>query len=159
MIDAIKKYGGYLLLIPIGLFLVIFVAPLFLLALLWKKVVGFWLNFRFRLKHNFPDKEILFIYSNSPIWLEYIEESLLDKLQHNAVFLNWSERSKWNSSQLEVKVFRHWADDKEFNPMAIVFEENLKVRTIRFYKAFKNRNHGDERLLKLKQKELLSYVN
>lgn len=159
MTDAIKKYGGYLLLIPIGLILVIFVAPLFLLALLWKEVIGSWLNFRFRSKHNFPDKNILFIYSNNPSWKEYIEENLLTKIQPNAVFLNWSERSKWDSSQLEVKVFKHWSDHKEFNPMAIVFEENRKVRTIRFYKAFKNRKHGDENLLKLKQKELFSYVN
>lgn len=159
MIDAIKKYGGYLLLIPIGLILVIFVAPVFLLSLIWKKITGFWLNFRFRSKHNFPEKNVLFIYSNSPSWKDYIEENLLGKLQPNAVFLNWSERSKWNSSQLEVKVFNHWANDKEFNPMAIVFQENRKVRTIRFYKAFKNRTHGDEKLLELKQKELFSYVN
>tara|TARA_R110002096_G_scaffold435139_1_gene659482 strand:- start:1735 stop:2214 length:480 start_codon:yes stop_codon:yes gene_type:complete len=159
MTDAIKKYGGYLLLIPIGLFLVIFVAPIFLLALLWDKIIGYWLNVRFRLKHKFPKKNILFIYSNSPNWKDYIDDNLLDKLQPSTIFLNWSERSNWNTSQLEVKVFKHWASDREFNPMAIVFEENSKVRTIRFYKAFKNRNHGDEKLLQLKEKELFSYVN
>lgn len=157
--ETIKTYLGILLLIPLGIILIVVGGPIFLIFLLIRQLISLWLILRFRFKHKLSEKHILFIYSNSPTWKEYIEDNLLPKLEKQSIFLNWSERSKWDSSQLEVKVFSHWAGEKEFNPMAIVLDKFLRVKTIRFYKAFKNRNHGDETLLKQKEEELTSYIN
>lgn len=43
--------------------------------------------------------------------------------------------------------------------MAIIFDKKLDVKTIRFYQAFKNKNHGDDTLLKQKELELFSYLS
>ena len=41
-------------------------------------------------------KDILLVYSDSPIWREYVLSEILPLVQERAVVLNWSERSKWS---------------------------------------------------------------
>jgi hypothetical protein len=40
-------------------------------------------------------RDILFVYSNSPVWHDYLEQRLLPWLEDRAVVLNWSDRSRW----------------------------------------------------------------
>ena len=40
-------------------------------------------------------RRVIFVYSNSPVWREYVEERILPRLPANAAILNWSERSRW----------------------------------------------------------------
>lgn len=39
-------------------------------------------------------RDILFVYSNSPVWHDYLEQRLLPLLGDRAVVLNWSDRSE-----------------------------------------------------------------
>jgi len=43
-------------------------------------------------------KDVLFVYSDSPIWSEYLEAQVLPKIAQRAVVLNWSKRKRWKAS-------------------------------------------------------------
>src|SRR5215831_2705477 len=45
-------------------------------------------------------KDTLVVYSNSPIWQDYMTEQVLPLVQERAVVLNWSERSTWRKWRL-----------------------------------------------------------
>src|SRR2546430_3467987 len=62
-------------------------------------------------------KDILFVYSDSPIWRDYMATEILPLVQDRAVVLNWSERKKWRRWRLGVAVFHHFAGGREFNPL------------------------------------------
>lgn len=83
----------------------------------------------------------LVVYSNSPIWQEYLETQVIARLGERAVVLNWSERTRWTLS-LPVILFRVFGGTRDFNPIAIVFEPLLWPRRFRFYKAFRSFKHG-----------------
>src|SRR5688572_13185008 len=40
-------------------------------------------------------KDILFVYSDSPIWHDYIEQQIIPQIEARAVILNWSDRRHW----------------------------------------------------------------
>jgi hypothetical protein len=50
-------------------------------------------------------KDVLLIYSNSPIWHEYMTTRILPLVQQRATVLNWSERKNWQKWALAVRVF------------------------------------------------------
>lgn len=134
---------------------IIALTPFFLLMFLSWLVRRLWLNTRFRIKWGKKDKHILFIYSESPNWQQYIETNIVPRINQKAVLLNWSKRSEWKTNKpLEAKVLEHWGSEREFNPLAIVFMPRGMVKVIRFHKAFKDYKHGKEALLKRKEKEL-----
>jgi hypothetical protein len=92
----------------------------------------------------------LFVYSNSPIWSEYIEQEIIPHIQGKAVILNWSERKTWKPS-LAVWAFHYFGGRRNFNPMAIVFRPFRLHGTFRFYDAFQDYKRGRfESLIKLK---------
>jgi hypothetical protein len=93
------------------------------------------------------------VYSDSPIWKEYIEREILPYIQDYAVILNWSERRKWKSS-LAVLAFRYFGGYRNFNPMALVFRPFHFVRTYRFFEAFKDLKKGDPKQVEEIKKEL-----
>lgn len=84
---------------------------------------------------------ILFVYSDSPIWTDYIHKEILPYIDHKAVVLNWSERKRWKVS-LAVLAFRFYGGNQSFNPIAIVFRPFRFHREFRFYEAFKDFKHG-----------------
>lgn len=135
------------------------VAPLFIAILLGLYFYGLWLNYQFRSKWKSHDKHILFVYSESPNWQLYIEQNIVPRIEDEAVFLNWSKRSEWKKSKpLEAKILSHWGGGSEFNPMAIVFMPRGKIKTVRFYQAFKDFKHGNSDLLRRKEAKLYSYL-
>jgi hypothetical protein len=75
------------------------------------------------------------------VWQAYFETQVIPRLGDRAVILNWSERKRWNRT-LPVLLFRVFAGDRSFNPVAIVFEPLRWPRSFRFYKAFKASKHG-----------------
>jgi hypothetical protein len=107
-------------------------------------------------------KCLLFVYSDSPVWKDYIETNIIPKISESAAILNWSERVKWAlDSKLEVKVFKKWAgvnlfeikkklevEGRDYNPIAILFEPGGQVKVIRFWIAFKEYKHGKIERLK-----------
>jgi|GEM_PF-2809985 len=81
-------------------------------------VVIFWLR---------RGKRILFVYSDSPNWKEYIEGNILPRIVDQAVVLNWSERSRWErGSSLAAFCFRAYSHGSDFNPMAVVFRPSQR---------------------------------
>jgi hypothetical protein len=118
-----------------------------LIGILWRMVLylAVWIAWGSHKRY------VLFVYSDSLIWKEYIENEILPHIQDRAVFLNWSERKTWRHISLAVLVFRHFGGHRNFNPMAVVFRPFKLVKEIRFYEAFREFKEGDpERVEKLK---------
>ena len=86
-------------------------------------------------------RDVLFVYSDSPIWRGYIDERILPLLGARAVVLNWSERRRWRPS-LSRMAFHHFGGSREFNPLAVVFRPFRRTRTFRFWQPFKQFKHG-----------------
>ena len=119
-----------------------------------------WLRTRFRRKWGPEGKSILFVYSESPNWKDYIERQMIPKLSPYAVSLNYSRRAEWKHKKpLEAKIWEKWGGTREFNPMAIVIPDRGKVKTIRFYQAFRDYRHGKDHLLRQKEAELYNLVS
>ena len=96
-------------------------------------------------------KDILIVYSNSPIWQDYMTEQILPLVENRAIVLNWSERSRWRKWRLKQQVFHSFGGDREFNPLVVLFRPFRRARLFRFWSAFKDWKHGHtERLEALK---------
>ena len=94
-------------------------------------------------------KDVLFVYSESPVWQAYLEAQVLPKIAERAVVMNWSERKKWRIS-LARFAFSYFGTWREFNPLAIVFRPWRRAQVFRFWQPFRDYKHGhDESLKKL----------
>lgn len=80
-------------------------------------------------------KNVLFIYSDSSIWKDHIESTVIPRFSDEVVVLNWSERNRWRTS-LATVLFRHFGGRYEFNPMALVFRPFRRRTEFRFFEAF-----------------------
>ena len=87
-------------------------------------------------------KDVLFIYSDSPIWREYMATQVLPLVQERAVVLNWSERKKWPTWSVEVAIFRHFGGAREFNPLVVLFRPLRTAKLFRFWSAFNDWKRG-----------------
>lgn len=97
-------------------------------------------------------QDVLFIYSDSPLWREYIEQRFLPYLGERAIVLNWSERSQWRLSLGRI-ASNHFGGDREFNPLAVVFRPLRRTRTFRFWKAFRGMKQGRPVALQAMERE------
>lgn len=88
---------------------------------------------------------VLFVYSNSPVWREYLQREVVPRLPRKTVVLDWSERRKWRPWSLDVLAFRYFGGHREYSPMAVVFRPFHWARTFRFYRAFRDFKHGKTR--------------
>ena len=144
-----KRVLNTLLLIVLFPFIIIFLCVLPLLLIL-RFLHGLFLGYLVMLRWHPKHKNILFVYSDSPNWKEYIESNILPKIKDQTIVLNWSDRSKpiWREKPLEVKLFIHWSqahpyknwrkwDGREYNPIAIVFDPWWNVKVLRFWNAFR----------------------
>lgn len=86
-------------------------------------------------------RDVLFVYSDSPVWHDYIEAQILPRLGERAVILNWSQRQHWPISLARL-AFSHFGRDRQFNPLAIVFRPFRRTRTFRFWQPFRDFKHG-----------------
>lgn len=113
----------------------------------------------------------MFVYSDSPHWKSYAEETIIPKIIQVSHIVNWSHRSQWNEKKysFEQKIFFHhaalhsyWINKKKrwtgenYNPLAIIFDPWWKPKVLRFYKAFKMAQHGKDKFLKELEIELFS---
>jgi hypothetical protein len=87
-------------------------------------------------------RRVLFVYSDSPHWKDYVEANIVPKLPPNTVVLNWSRRASWSRRDLSVTLFHAFAGDREFNPIGLVFERFRFVGTYRFWQPFRDAKHG-----------------
>jgi len=96
----------------------------------------------------------LVVYSESPMWGDYIRNAWLPRIGQRAVTLNWSERSSWPTS-LEVRLFKRFIGSSwNFNPAVLVLRGFRQPRVFRFYYAFQQAKHGRGQYLKTLESEL-----
>ena len=88
-------------------------------------------------------KDTLFVYSNSPIWHDYMMRQVLPLVLDRAIVLNWSERSTWRIWRLTQQVFYSFGGHREFNPMVIMFRPFRRAKLFRFWSVFKDWKHGN----------------
>jgi hypothetical protein len=103
-------------------------------------------------------KDILVVYSDSPIWHEYMTNEVLPLLQERAVVLNWSERNRLPRSSLRVRVFHCFGGSREFNPLVVMFHPFRRARTFRFWLPFKDWKRGYREPVERLRQELLSVL-
>lgn len=142
---------------------IFFVLFLLLLPLLLGVHVIFWiycglLNLAVWVTWCPKGKHILFVYSNSPVWHEYITAQILPHIAERAVLLNWSERHSWSRFQsLAHMVFNYYyaAGGREaFNPLAVVFRPFRVATVLRFWQPFQAYKHGRPETLQEMQARL-----
>jgi len=121
--------------------LLVLALPLVLVALVSNALAWLLLHLVIWLWWNTRGRDVLFVYSDSPIWRAYIERRFLPYLGRRAVVLNWSERNRWGPS-LGPIAFRFFGGRREFNPLAVVFRPLRRTRTFRFWAAFRDLKHG-----------------
>jgi hypothetical protein len=169
--------GCLVLLVPF----IVIASPLILAFALWNHYDTIAIKREFL--RRWPGKRGILVYSNSPNWGQYIEQNWLPRIGTKFVLLNWSERSRWAVERsFEARVFRRFAGDREFNPLAIVFLQRVPGATIRawlnsiqqrellgvlapdrhntavirFFQAFRDFKHGKDHLLRTREAELFS---
>ena len=136
----------------VGLILFVLFLPIILPMLFVYILFGLFLHIVIWLVWCTQGKNVLFVYSNSPVWQDYVEQQILPRLSHNAIILNWSERKNWHRFSLAAMAFDFFGGDREFNPLAVVFRPLRFSRTFRFWNAFKFYKHGKaEPLTKMEQ--------
>ena len=103
-------------------------------------------------------RDILLVYSDSPVWRVYVEQRILPQVTGRAVVLNWSQRAKWRLS-LARMAFAHFGGSREFNPLAVVFRPFGRTRTFRFWRPFRDFKHGNPAALDQVEREFLAWVD
>jgi hypothetical protein len=117
------------------------------------------LKVRFWLRHGRKGKTILFAYSDSSNWKDYIETNILPRIEAHSVILNWSKRREWGPRmKLETKLFNQWAGTVEFVPVAILFSPIGKVKTFRLWQPSENPKQGKVRVSKEAEQALFETV-
>ena len=134
--ERIKLVAVVLIVLPLILPLILLGLLLFVLhrLVLYLLVWILWLP---------KGKDTLFVYSDSPIWHDYMTQQVLPLVKHRAIILNWSERSRWRRWRLTQQVFYSFGGRREFNPMVIIFRPIRCAKVFRFWSAFKDWKHGD----------------
>jgi hypothetical protein len=139
--------------IPLIVLVVALLVPLGLLLLVLYGLISVVLHAAIWSLWCLRGRDILFVYSDSPVWRDYIRERMLPHLQQRAVILNWSERQRWQFSLARV-AFHHFGGRKEFNPLAVVFRPFCRTRTFRFWQPFRDWKHGHPEALVAMEREL-----
>ena len=99
-------------------------------------------------------KDVLFVYSDSPIWHGYMMNEVLPVVRERAVVLNWSERKQWRHT-LAVLMFRFLAGDHAFNPMVVLFRPLRFAQQFRFWQPFKLYKRGMPEAVEQMRQDLL----
>jgi hypothetical protein len=100
-------------------------------------------------------KDVLLVYSNSPIWHGYMTTQILPLVQERAIVLNWSERRSWRERSLAVRAFNMFKGARDFNPMIILFRPFRAAKSFRFFPSFKAWKHGDPKEVEQLRSELM----
>ena len=105
-------------------------------------------------------RRILLVYSRSPVWQPYIEANWLPRLGDKVVVLNWSDRQEWlRSNALAARVFRHWKQRDNFNPMILMFWGVVRTRRIGLYHAFHDFKKGRQQSLRAAESKLFAFAD
>jgi hypothetical protein len=101
-------------------------------------------------------KDVLFVYSDSPIWHEYMKTEILPLVEKRAVVLNWSERSRWRKWSIGVAIFHRFGGGSDYNPLVVLFRPLKRAKAFRFWPAFNDWKRGYREPVEKLRQELLS---
>ena len=145
--------------IAIGSLLIGLLLGMTVLKSLGPFALRFGLKVRFWVRHGRKGKVILFVYSDSSNWKDYIEANIVPRLEACSVVLNWSKRREWESSmKFEARLFNQWAGSGEFTPTAILFPLLGKVKVFRLWQLSQNPKHGKNKVSKEAEQSLFAAV-
>ena len=102
-------------------------------------------------------RDILFVYSDSPLWHDYIEARILPRLGDRAVILNWSDRARWRISVARL-AFHHFGGSRQFNPLAVVFRPFHRSRMFRFWQPFRDFRRGHPETLQHMEQDFFRLI-
>jgi hypothetical protein len=102
-------------------------------------------------------RDVLFIYSDSPLWHDHVEQNVLPALGSRVIVLNWSDHKRWHFS-LSTMAFNYFSTRAEFNPMAIVFRPMRLARIFRFWRPFKDYKRGRPEALKRMEEDFFQSI-
>lgn len=164
--------------------MLILVSPILIVYILWDSYRTATLRREFSRRR--PGKLGLLVYSNSPHWQTYIEQHWLPAVGDRLIVLNWSHRATWKVEHpFEERVFRRFAGDREFNPLAVVFKPRRRfarlrawlrgirngdvvamfapspnhTEVVRFFQAFRDYRHGKEQLLRKNERRMFDALS
>ena len=105
----LKKRGKFSDLFGLLLFIVLLpiIIPLLVIALALHLLAGLFLYVVIWCRWCLNGRYVLFVYSDSPIWHDYVEEHILPRLGESAIVLNWSQRKRWRLT-MDVLAFRYF---------------------------------------------------
>src|SRR5436309_14433579 len=123
--------------VPLWLTVLILVLVLFLLetVALYVLVWLWWIGPR--------QRRTLFVYSDSPIWKEYLERTIIPRLPSHSAALKWTRRRQWGRLKLSSLLFRRFARNYEFNPIAVLFERFRLPKPYHFCQPFGGLKRGN----------------
>lgn len=90
--------------------------PLAVLVLILRFALGLLLYIAIWILWFPRGKDTLFVYSNSPIWENYMLEQVLPPVRERAIVINWSDRKRWKNWSLAVRAFHYFGGRRAFNP-------------------------------------------
>jgi hypothetical protein len=137
-----EKVVKLVLLVAVFLILSPVVIPIVLLAFLPYLALRLGVHFLILLTWLPKGKDTLLVYSQSPIWHDYMTTQILPLVKDRAIVLDWSERKKWRNYSLPVLAFRLLGGYRNFNPLVIHFRPFRRAKLFRFWSAFKDWKHG-----------------
>jgi hypothetical protein len=136
------------ILVPLVISLLLVVGILIPLSysLLYLSICLFWVT---------RGRDTLFVYSESPIWQDYMLSEMLPLVESRAVVLNWSERAVWKWWSLRVLAFRFFGGSNAFNPMIVVFRPFHFAQKFRFWPAFREWKQGNTKAVEKLKLEIV----
>lgn len=158
MTESKSRDHGKLLGGVVGFALLVLASPIILIWAAFYVLSGFVLYVSIWLGWCVRGRDVLFVYSESPIWREYIENEILSKLEGRAVVLNWSKRKRWRIS-LAVLAFHRFGGWRAYNPLAVVFRPFRLPKVFRFYEPFQEFKHGKPEKVEQLKTELLKALD
>jgi hypothetical protein len=154
MPHTLKEILVFILVFPF----LILLFPLVILLVAFRLLMGFFLYLAIWLTWSTRGRRVLFVYSNSPNWQEYIERRILPRLPQNTIIMNWSERRKWSKLSLPVHAFHYFCGGVNCSPAAVIFRPFHMARTFRFWQPFKDYKHGKPDPLARLERQMFDYI-
>jgi hypothetical protein len=102
-------------------------------------------------------RDVLFVYSDSPVWHDYVEQHIMPQLGERAVILNWSKRRRWRFSLAKI-AFYHFGGYRQFNPLGVVFRPFQRSKEFRFWQPFRDFKHGHPEALHKMESDFFGYI-
>jgi hypothetical protein len=110
-----------------------------------------------QIRSSWPSGKVALIaFTRNRKWSPYIDERILPEIERCSVVIDRSDAQWKEKHPLEERAIRHWAGQREYNPVVITFLPKQKPRVFRFYEAFQETRRGHTKDLEHQTESLLA---